>query len=51
MGWTVWAGTMAMAPDYDEVRLAGALGILFAAALQWRQERHRARRQGGTERP
>ncbi len=33
MGWAVWAGTMAMARDWDEVRLAGALGILFGVAV------------------
>lgn len=33
MGWSVWAGTMVMARDWDEVRLAGALAILFGAAV------------------
>jgi len=33
LGWAVWAGTMAMARDWDEVRLAGALAILFGVAV------------------
>ena len=28
MGWAVWAGTIAFAHDWDEVRLAGALAVL-----------------------
>lgn len=33
MGWAVWAGTMAMAVDWDEVRLAAALQILLGVSL------------------
>lgn len=33
MGWSVWAGTMAMAVDWDEVRLAAGLQILFGLSL------------------
>lgn len=33
LGWSVWAGTMAFARDWDEVRQAGALGILFGVAV------------------
>ena len=33
MGWAVWAGSMAFARDWDEVRLAGALAILFGVAV------------------
>ena len=33
LGWAVWAGTMAFARDWDEVRQAGALAILFGAAV------------------
>jgi hypothetical protein len=33
MGWAVWAGTMVMARDWDEIRLAGALGIVFGVAV------------------
>ncbi len=33
MGWSVWAGTMAMAVDWDEVRLTAALQILFGLSL------------------
>ncbi|MCB9143503.1 MAG: hypothetical protein H6646_14660 [Anaerolineales bacterium] len=33
LGWAVWGGTIAMAKDWDEVRLAGALGILFGASV------------------
>ncbi len=33
LGWAVWAGTMAFAQDWDEVRQAGALAILFGLAV------------------
>lgn len=32
-GWAVWAGTIAFAHDWDEVRTAGALAIVFGAAV------------------
>lgn len=33
MGWAVWAGTIAFAHDWDEVRLAGALAVLWGAVV------------------
>src|SRR5207344_69122 len=33
LGWAVWAGTMAFALDWDEIRRASQLFILNAAAL------------------
>ncbi|MBI4673671.1 MAG: hypothetical protein HY741_18630 [Chloroflexi bacterium] len=33
LGWATWAGTMALARDWDEIRLAARLNILFGAAL------------------
>lgn len=33
LGWAAWAGTMAFATDWDEIRLAARLNILFGAAL------------------
>ncbi len=33
MGWSVWAGTMAFARDWDEIRLGAALQILFGIAV------------------
>jgi hypothetical protein len=33
LGWAVWAGTMAFATDWDEIRSAAALMILNGAAL------------------
>ena len=50
MGWAVWAGTIAFAHDWDEVRLAGALGILFgkeADGLAWLRGPHAAPVFGG----
>lgn len=33
LGWAAWAGTMAFARDWDEIRLAARLNILFGLAL------------------
>lgn len=33
LGWAVWAGTMAFAQDWDEIRLAVRLNILLGVAL------------------
>ena len=33
MGWAVWAGTIAFAHDWDEVRLAGALAVLWGVTV------------------
>lgn len=33
LGWSVWAGTMAFARDWDEIRMAARLNLLFGAAL------------------
>lgn len=33
LGWSVWAGTMAFATDWDEIRHAARLNILFGLAL------------------
>ncbi len=33
LGWSVWAGTMAFARDWDEIRIGAALQILFGVAL------------------
>ncbi len=33
LGWAVWAGTMAFATDWDELRLAARLNLLFGLAL------------------
>ncbi len=33
LGWAVWAGTMAFAHDWDEIRVAAALGILNGLTL------------------
>jgi hypothetical protein len=33
LGWCVWAGTMAFARDWDEIRIAARLNLLFGAAL------------------
>lgn len=33
LGWCAWAGTMAFASDWDEIRIPAALNILFGAAL------------------
>lgn len=33
LGWAAWAGTMAFATDWDEIRLAARLNILFGLAL------------------
>lgn len=33
LGWATWAGTLAFARDWDEVRLAAALNILFGVVL------------------
>lgn len=33
MGWSVWAGTMAFARDWDEIRIGAALNLLFGVAL------------------
>jgi len=33
MGWAVWAGTIAFAHDWDEVRLAGGLAVLWGVVV------------------
>lgn len=33
LGWSCWAGTMAFARDWDEIRIAARLNILFGVAL------------------
>lgn len=33
LGWAVWSGTMAFARDWDEIRMAAALNVLFGVAL------------------
>ncbi len=33
LGWATWAGTMAFASDWDEIRLGAGLNILFGVAL------------------
>jgi hypothetical protein len=33
LGWSVWAGTMAFARDWDEIRIAARLNLLFCVAL------------------
>lgn len=33
IGWAVWAGTMASAHDWDEIRIGARLNILFGVAL------------------
>lgn len=33
LGWSAWAGTMAFARDWDEIRIAARLNLLFAFAL------------------
>jgi hypothetical protein len=33
LGWSVWAGTLAFATDWDEVRKAARLNLLFGVAL------------------
>lgn len=33
LGWSAWAGTMAFARDWEEIRLAARLNLVFGAAL------------------